>query len=166
MNPLHDGWPLGEGPFLIGMALIHAAAYVALTVAFGIALLSLRPPKDSVFNFRLAVLRWIRIGFLLLSAELILQCTWTTFAWGEFWVWDPGKNFSLLVWLVYAGILHMHHVPTYKGRHLVLACLWGWGFLVLTFLGTMLVDQSLLVSDPGRLNSTLQKSGTAGQFGL
>jgi cytochrome c biogenesis factor len=163
MNPLVGGNPLGDGPFLFGMVLIHAAAYTAVTVAFGMGLLALRPPKDSAFDFHLEVVRWIRIGFLLLSSALILQCTWTTFAWGEFWVWDPVKSFSLLAWLVYAGILHMHHVPTYRGRAVVLANLWGWGFLFLTFLGTMLMDRSLLVSDPGRPNSTIHEPGTTGR---
>lgn len=157
MNPLLVGSSQVSGPILIGMAVMQIAGYAALTVGFGLGILSLRPRRESRFDPQGAVLRWIRAGFLLLSAALILHSTWTTFALGEFWVWDPAKNMSLLVWLVYAGLLHMHHVPTLRGRNFVIASLWGWSILVLLALGMTLLRQSAPLAIPSA-STTLSRN--------
>lgn len=122
-----------EGPFQLVLALLHVSAYGALTVAAVLGGLSLRHGASAAAP-QTATLRWLRAGFLLLSAGQIAHSTWTTFAWGEFWTWDPAKNLGLLVWLAYAAVLHMHHVPDLRGKKTVLASLGAWSLLVLALL--------------------------------
>jgi|GEM_PF-1731113 len=122
-----------EGFFRTLLAVTQGTAYAALTVAFVLGLLSLRLrslPELRCVEYQRRTIQWIRAGFLLLTLAQIAHCTWTTFAWGESWVWDPAKSLGLLAWMTYAGVLHMHHVPTLKGRKAMLASLGGWVFLV------------------------------------
>lgn len=122
-----------EGPFRLALALLHVGAYGTLTVAAVLGGLSLRRGVSSPAP-QMASLRWLRAGFLLLTAGQIAHSTWTTFAWGEFWTWDPAKNLGLLVWLAYAAVLHMHHLPDLRGKKTVLASLGAWALLILALL--------------------------------
>lgn len=122
-----------EGPFWVVLALLHVGAYGALTVAAALGGLSLRHGASAAAP-QTATLRWLRAGFLLLTAGQIAHSTWTTFAWGEFWTWDPAKNLGLLVWLAYAAVLHMHHVPDLRGKKTILASLGAWALLILALL--------------------------------
>lgn len=152
MNPLLAG-STPEGPFRLVLLLLHVAAYGALTWAFGLGCGSLRR-GESAGALQARALRWLRAGFLLLSAGLIAHSTWTTFARGEFWAGEPAQNLGLLVWLAYAGVLHMHHVPSLRGRRTILASLIAWSLLVLILLGVN------LRSDRGSVSPS---SGTASQ---
>ncbi len=133
-------WLMGatpEGPFGLALIALHLGAYGAFTWAFGLGCASLRR-GESEAAFQKRTLRWIRVGFLMLTAGLVTHCTWTTFAWGEFWAPDPARGFGMVVWLAYAGALHMHHVPSLKGRRTILASLVAWGLLVIILLGVNL----------------------------
>jgi len=145
--------PTLEGPFRFVLALLHVGAYGALTVAAVIGCLSLRG-EESAATRQVTSLRWMRVGFLLLSAGQIAHSTWTTFAWGEFWTWDPAKNLGLMVWLAYAGVLHMHHVPSLKGRKTIIASLVAWGLLAIVLLGVNLRSDRGVVSSS---NGTMSK---------
>ncbi len=129
MNPLLLGAGQ-EGPFRFLVAGLQAAAYAALTGAFGLGLHALggapgiRPKREQ------RTLQGIRAGFLLLSLALIAHSAWTALVWGEAWAFDTAKNLGLFAWLVYAGVLHLHHVPGLRGRRVILASLLGWGLVV------------------------------------
>ncbi len=141
-----------DGPFRFLLLLLHAGAYGALTWAFGLGCGSLR--RGDSATLQVSALRWLRVGFLLLSAGLISHSTWTTFAWGEFWTWDPAKNLGLLVWLAYAGVLHTHHLPGMRGKKTILASLVAWGLLALLLLGVNLRSDRGAVSPTGTASQT------------
>ncbi len=151
-----------EGPFRFVLALLHVGAYGALTVASLIGCLSLRGGASAP-ALQGTSLRWMRAGFLLLTAGQIAHSTWTTFAWGEFWSWDPAKNLGLMVWLAYAGVLHMHHLPNLKGKKTILASLGAWGLLVLALLCVnLLQDRETVLSSKGSWSqqSSASQSGS------
>ncbi len=152
MNPLLLG-STPDGPFHLVLLLLHTGAYGALTWAFGLGCRSLRR-KTSATTLEASSLRWLRAGFLLLSAGLIAHSTWTTFIWGEFWAGEHGQNLGLITWLVYAAVLHMHHVPSLRGRRTILASLAAWSLLAISLLCVN------LRSDPG---SVSHSTGTASQ---
>lgn len=152
MNPLLVG-STPDGPFHLVLLLLHAGAYGAFTWAFGLGCGSLRR-GESAAALQASALRWLRVGFLLLSAGLIAHGTWTNFTWGEFWTGEPAQNLGLMVWLAYAGVLHMHHVPSLRGKKTILASLAAWGLLALLLLGVN------LRSDRGSLSPS---TGTASQ---
>lgn len=157
-------WLVGatpEGPLGLALIALHVGAYGAFTWAFGLGCTSLRR-GESEAAFQKRALRWIRVGFLLLAAGLVAHSTWTTFAWGEFWTPDPAKGFALVVWLVYAGVLHMHHMSTLKGRKTILASLFAWGLLVIILLG---VNLGAVPGPVSTSSGTLSSSFPASQPG-
>ena len=139
-----------EGPFLILSALFHGSAYGVLTLAGLLGALSLRAAGEPDAKFQRLMLHGVRGGFLLLTLGQITQSIGTTLARGEFWIWEPEKNLGLLIWLVYAAVLHMQHVPALKGRKATLASLVAWSFLALALLGANLSgDREMLFSSRG-----------------
>src|SRR5271168_1802947 len=51
-------------------------------------------------NYRL--LGW---GFLMLSLAIITGAIWADATWGHFWSWEPAESWTLVIWLLYAGLL-------------------------------------------------------------
>jgi cytochrome c-type biogenesis protein CcsB len=49
----------------------------------------------------------IVLGFPTFTLAVILGCVWAYQAWGGYWSWDPKETWALIVWLVYAGYLHV-----------------------------------------------------------
>jgi cytochrome c biogenesis factor len=122
----------GPGPGWAAWIVLQAAACLTLTVAFALGVRALTTPSGDLQRTRLAgTLPWLRAGFLLLTLAWVGQSLWLTMAWGESWAWDSARNLGLLVWLAYAGVLHMHHVPNLRGRRAVQASLVAWGLLAL-----------------------------------
>jgi len=140
-----DSFP-GSGIFRIVLVVIFMAAYAALTIGFVLAFRSLLRSID----LEKTVVKWIRVGFLLLSVALIVHSTWTTFAWGEYWAWDPAKNAGVLAWLMFAGVLHMHHVPELRGRRVLFASLAAWSLFTLTLAAMMLFTTTPELGNSGR----------------
>ena len=51
-------------------------------------------------NYRL--LGW---GFLMLSLAIVSGAIWADATWGHFWSWEPEESWSLVIWILYAGLL-------------------------------------------------------------
>lgn len=47
------------------------------------------------------------IGFVTWTFTIIAGAIWAEHVWGRPWDWDPKETASLVVWLVYAGYLHV-----------------------------------------------------------
>lgn len=43
------------------------------------------------------------IGFVFLTATLLVGPLWARIAWGAWWVWDARLSFTLLLWLIWLG---------------------------------------------------------------
>lgn len=81
----------------------------------------------------------IRFGFLLLTFGLLVGSVWAKDAWGDYWVWDPKENWSLVSWLVYAAYLHLRHVTGWRGKKGAWLAIAGFGAVLFTYLGMELL---------------------------
>lgn len=114
-------------------------SYAALSVSFGAAALYLlqgagqerrfarlpeRETLEAIAN------RSVLVGFPLLTLGIALGAYWAEQAWSRYWGWDPKETSALVVWLIYAGYLHVRNLRGWRGR----ASAW---LLVLGFAATM-----------------------------
>lgn len=77
----------------------------------------------------------IALGFAFFTIATFLGAIWAAEAWGSYWNWDPKEAWALIVWLTYAGWLHMRLT---KGWHGAPMAWWAVVGLVVTafcFLG-------------------------------
>jgi cytochrome c-type biogenesis protein CcsB len=81
----------------------------------------------------------IRFGFVLLTIGLLVGSVWAKSAWGDFWVWDPKENWSLVTWLVYGGYLHLRRVRGWKGDKGAWLLIAGFAVVMFTYLGMHLL---------------------------
>ncbi len=83
--------------------------------------------------------RILTVGFPLLTIGIITGAVWANQAWGSYWSWDPKETWSLITWLVYAGILHSRLTAGWRGRRAAILCIVGFGCVLFTFLGVNLL---------------------------
>ena len=84
----------------------------------------------------------IRFGFVLLTFGLLVGSVWAKAAWGDYWVWDPKENWSLVSWLVYAGYLHLRHVKSWRGNRAAWLSIAGFAVVMFTYLGMELLPSA------------------------
>lgn len=81
--------------------------------------------------------RSIGLGFPLLTIAIISGFIWARNIHGTYWA---GQNlrqiYSLVLWLIYAVILHMRISAKLRGRKVALLSLFAFGVLVFTLLAT------------------------------
>ncbi|HHI97182.1 MAG TPA: c-type cytochrome biogenesis protein CcsB [Thermodesulfatator atlanticus] len=58
----------------------------------------------------------LKIGFPLLTVGIITGAVWAEEAWGSYWSWDPKETWSLIMWLIYAALLHERLAVGWRGR--------------------------------------------------
>ena len=94
------------------------------------------PPLNKLdeMNYRI-----LTIGFPFLTLGIITGAVWANYAWGSYWSWDPKETWSLITWLVYAGILHGRLTVGWRGRRAAVFCIIGFGCVLFTFLGVNLL---------------------------
>ncbi len=77
----------------------------------------------------------IRFGFITLTLGLLVGSVWAKSAWGDFWVWDPKENWSLVTWLVYGAYLHLRKVRGWRGDRAAWLAIIGLAVVMFTYLG-------------------------------
>ncbi|HEY6099706.1 MAG TPA: cytochrome c biogenesis protein CcsA, partial [Anaeromyxobacter sp.] len=77
----------------------------------------------------------VRFGFVLLTIGLLVGSIWAKSAWGDYWVWDPKENWSLVTWLVYGGYLHLRRVRGWRGEKGAWLLVFGFAVVMFTYLG-------------------------------
>lgn len=93
-------------------------------------------------SFETTAYRWARIGYLALTAGMLLGFPWALSAWrGESWWWSGKVNMSIMMWLLYTGLLHARLYLRERGMWRVVAALGVISFLVLvlTYVTTYVV---------------------------
>lgn len=133
--------------YIVGIYLSYTVFFVA-TIAAAVYLIqdSLIKGKHTgmIFN-RLPDLsfldklnyRSIGLGFPLLSLAIISGFIWTRNIYGTYWVGHNLRQiYSLVLWLIYAVILHMRLSARLRGRKVALLSLFAFGVLVFTLLAT------------------------------
>lgn len=86
------------------------------------------------------IFKTISWGLLLLGIGILSGAFWAYSAFGTFILREPKSLASLLTWLVYLVIIYTHTVRQVKGRRIVRVSLWAFVLMLITFLGTSLVQ--------------------------
>lgn len=81
----------------------------------------------------------IKFSFIMLTLGLLAGSVWAKSAWGDFWVWDPKENWSLVTWLVYGGYLHLRRVKGWRGEKAAWLAIAGFAVIMFTYLGMNLL---------------------------
>jgi cytochrome c-type biogenesis protein CcsB len=122
-------------------------AYAAFALACGAAMLyffqarSSQSPankKKSVLGLQEMddlIYRAIMIGFFLLTLGIITGAVWAESAWGRYWSWDPKETWSLITWLIYAGLLHARLARGWQGKRIAALALVGFAAVLFTYFG-------------------------------
>jgi cytochrome c-type biogenesis protein CcsB len=77
----------------------------------------------------------IKFAFVMLTLGLLAGSIWAKSAWGDFWVWDPKENWSLVTWLVYGAYLHLRRVRGWRGDKAAWLVIGGFAVVMFTYLG-------------------------------
>lgn len=77
----------------------------------------------------------VKFSFTLLTIGLLFGSVWAKSAWGDYWVWDPKENWSLVTWFVYGAYLHLRRVRGWKGDRGAWLAIAGFAVIMFTYLG-------------------------------
>lgn len=77
----------------------------------------------------------LKIGFPLLTIGIITGSIWAEKAWGAYWSWDPKETWSLIVWFIYAALLHQRLTTGWRGRKAAWMTIFGFIAICFSFLG-------------------------------
>jgi len=142
---LQSGWFV---PHVVVYFVGYGAAFFATAVA-AVQLIAERFPKvralialraGSVLAGRALDLEQVtydavKFSFALLTVGLLFGSVWAKSAWGDYWVWDPKENWSLVTWLVYGAYLHLRRVRGWRGNKAAWLALAGFAVVMFTYLG-------------------------------
>jgi cytochrome c-type biogenesis protein CcsB len=148
--------PALQSPWFVPHVMVYFVGYAALAIAFVLATVQLLAPRVPAIQRLLSAragtimtgkpldvekmsYELVRFGFALLTIGLLVGSVWAKSAWGDFWVWDPKENWSLVTWLVYAGYLHLHRVRGWRGDKGAWLLIAGFAVVMFTYLGMNLL---------------------------
>jgi ABC-type transport system involved in cytochrome c biogenesis permease subunit len=66
---------------------------------------------------------------------IITGSIWAKQAWGTYWQWDPKETWSLITWLLYAGLLHQRFTVGWRGRRAAIMTIIGFLAAMFTLWG-------------------------------
>ncbi len=125
---------------LLGVALFALAFGVAVMYLlqerevkgkhFGV-LFSRLPSLDSLDRMNQ---RLVRAGFLVFSVALVTGTLVAKGVWKSAWQWDPQQISSLVVWLLYGGMVQLRHTG-WHGRRYALLTLVGFAIVIGSMIG-------------------------------
>jgi cytochrome c-type biogenesis protein CcsB len=79
--------------------------------------------------------RLIQFGFPMMTLGLLTGAVYGNSVWGTWWQWDPRNTISLMVWLLYALLLHFRFTIGWRGRKAAVLTLIGVGITLIAFVG-------------------------------
>lgn len=139
--------PVLKSNWLIAHVLTCFVGYSALAIAFGISIMYLFKQGDtgdetgmlahlpSPNTLDQLTYQMIMFGFLFLTIGIITGAVWANSAWGRYWGWDPKETWSLITWLVYAGLLHARMMRGWQGRKIAFFSIIGFMAVLFTYFG-------------------------------
>ena len=101
------------------------------------AIFSLLPP---IQRLDLVIRRLMIAGFVLLTAGLVIGAVWLKLPEGASYLDDPKVHWSILVWLLYLGLLVMRQWFAQSGRRFAWGAVGCFVFVLLTFWGVNLMS--------------------------
>ena len=84
--------------------------------------------------------RLIKLGFPLMTLGLITGAIYGNTVWGTWWKWDVRNTISLMVWVLYALLLHFRVTIGWRGRKAAVLTLLGVNVTLLAFVGLGWLD--------------------------
>jgi len=81
----------------------------------------------------------LAVGFPLMTLGIVSGALYAQAALGRYWRWDPKEVWSLILWLVYAALLHQRLTVGWRGRRAAVMSIVGFSILCFTFLGVSLL---------------------------
>jgi len=138
--PVH--WVLGIASYgLFGAAVLHAAMLNRAERQMRTAALTAAGPSPGMPLLRLErmTFRFVGAGFVVLSAAIVLG-TWFAHPWR----WDHKTVFSMLGWLVFAGLLAGRRAFGWRGAVATRGVYGGAALLLLAYVGSRFVLEVLL----------------------
>jgi ABC-type uncharacterized transport system permease subunit len=142
--PLH--WLLGVASYgLFGVAVLHALLLNRAERQMRRAPKLTDPAAHGVPLLRLERLtfRFVGAGFVVLSAAIFLG-----FWFSDRWHWDHKSVFSILGWLVFAGLLAGRRAFGWRGRKATRGVYAGAALLLLAYVGSRFVLEVVLHRPP------------------
>jgi len=88
------------------------------------------PPLESLDRLNELCLKY---GFPLLTLGIITGAIWAEKAWGAYWSWDPKETWSLILWFIYAALLHERLLIGWRGRKAAIMALIGFGVWMISY---------------------------------
>jgi cytochrome c-type biogenesis protein CcsB len=148
--------PALQSPWFVPHVMVYFVGYAAVAIAFVMAGIQLLAPRVPLVQKLLSIkagtitsgapldveamsYELVRFGFALLTIGLLVGSVWAKSAWGDFWVWDPKENWSLVTWLVYGGYLHLRRVRGWRGEKGAWLLIAGFAVVMFTYLGMHLL---------------------------
>ena len=122
---------IGYGAF--AMAAMLGVAYLVRHGASDEGAVAARLP--SLTQIDELMYKVIALGFAFFTVATILGSLWAAEAWGGYWSWDPKETWALIVWLNYAGWLHLRFTKGLRGRAMAWWAIIGLGVTTFAFLG-------------------------------
>ena len=65
------------------------------------------PDSRRIRQLEYSSYRLVALGFLLLTAVIVIGAIWAEAAWSAYWTWDPKEVWALITWLIYAVYFHI-----------------------------------------------------------
>ena len=114
-------------------------SYGAFVISF---VATLRMIRERHSSFETTAYRWARLGYISLTAGMLLGFPWALMSWqGESWWWSGKVNMSIMMWVLYTAYLHARLDLRTRGMWKAVAALAVLSFviLVLTYIATYVV---------------------------
>ncbi len=142
--------PALKSNWLIAHVITCFLGYSGFAVGFGLSIMYLAKPDDSVKQGLLAKLpsqsiidelthQMVMFGFLFLTIGIITGAVWANSAWGTYWSWDPKETWSLITWLIYATMLHLRMMRGWHGKKIAWVSIIGFMAVLFTYFGVNLL---------------------------
>lgn len=130
-------------------ALLAFVSYSCFTIAAGVAVMYLiqryflktkhfgalfqkLPSLDTMDEISY---RCLTIGFPLLTVAIISGSIWSEKAMGSYWIWDRKQIWSMIIWFIYAALLHGRLTIGWRGKRAAILSILGFIVILVTFLG-------------------------------
>ncbi|RME70919.1 MAG: c-type cytochrome biogenesis protein CcsB, partial [Planctomycetota bacterium] len=86
-----------------------------------------------------SIYRVVQVGFVIITAGIILGAVWANESWGRYWGWDPKETWAFITWVIYGAFIHGYMAGWFRG---VRAAVWqvlGFYAVLFTFFGVSYV---------------------------
>jgi cytochrome c-type biogenesis protein CcsB len=130
-------------------ALLAFASYACFTIAAGVAVMYLIQRyflKTKHFGALFQKLpsletmddisyRCLTVGWPLLTVAIISGSIWSDQTMGSYWIWDRKQTWSLIIWIIYAALLHGRITIGWRGKRAAILSIIGFIVVLFTFFG-------------------------------